>query len=65
VPAGKGEEDNQELRQWGQRPAFDFEPKDHVDLGEQLGQLDFEIAAKLTGSRFSVIQGPWHGCTAR
>jgi seryl-tRNA synthetase len=58
VPAGKGEEDNQELRQWGQRPAFDFEPKDHVDLGEQLGQLDFEIAAKLTGSRFSVIQGP-------
>jgi len=58
VPDGKGEEDNRELRTWGQPPAFDFEPKDHVDLGEQLGQLDFETAAKLTGSRFSVIQGP-------
>jgi len=58
VPAGKGEEDNQELRTWGQPPVFDFEPQDHVDLGERLGQLDFETAAKLTGSRFSVIQGP-------
>jgi seryl-tRNA synthetase len=58
VPDGKGEEDNPEIRAWGERPVFDFEPKDHVDLGEALGQLDFEIAAKLTGSRFSVIQGP-------
>ena len=58
VPEGKGEEDNPELRKWGTPPAFDFEPKDHVDLGEQLGQLDFETAAKLTGSRFSVMQGP-------
>ncbi len=58
VPDGKGEEDNPEIRAWGERPAFDFEPKDHVDLGEALGQLDFETAAKLTGSRFSVIQGP-------
>jgi seryl-tRNA synthetase len=58
VPDGKGEEDNPELRKWGTLPAFDFEPRDHVDLGERLGQLDFEIAAKLTGSRFSVIQGP-------
>jgi seryl-tRNA synthetase len=58
VPDGKGEEDNPEIRTWGQRPVFDFEPKDHVDLGEALEQLDFETAAKLTGSRFSVIQGP-------
>ena len=58
VPEGKGEEDNQELRTWGKPTQFDFEPKDHVDLGEQLGQIDFETAAKLTGSRFCVIQGP-------
>jgi seryl-tRNA synthetase len=58
VPEGKGEEDNQELKTWGKPTQFDFEPKDHVDLGEQLGQIDFETAAKLTGSRFCVIQGP-------
>jgi seryl-tRNA synthetase len=58
VPEGKGEEDNPELRKWGTPPVFDFAPKDHVDLGEQLGQLDFETAAKLTGSRFCVMQGP-------
>jgi len=58
VPDGKGEEDNPEIRAWGERPVFDFAPKDHVDLGEALGQLDFETAAKLTGSRFSVIHGP-------
>ena len=58
VPEGKGEEDNAELRKWGELPEFDFEPKDHVDLGENLEQLDFETAAKLTGSRFSVMQGP-------
>jgi len=58
VPRGKGEEDNPELRKWGEPTGFDFEPRDHVDLGEQLGQLDFETAAKLTGSRFSVMQGP-------
>jgi seryl-tRNA synthetase len=58
VPEGKGEEDNPELRTWGKLPEFGFAPKDHVDLGEQLGQLDFETAAKLTGSRFSVMQGP-------
>ncbi|MGB5471890.1 MAG: serine--tRNA ligase [Gammaproteobacteria bacterium] len=58
VPEGRGEEDNPEIRRWGEPPTFDFEPKDHVDLGEALGLLDFETAAKLTGSRFSVIQGP-------
>ena len=58
VPDGKGEEDNPEISRWGEPPGFDFEPRDHVDLGEQIGQLDFETAAKLAGSRFSVLQGP-------
>jgi seryl-tRNA synthetase len=58
VPDGNGEDDNTEIRRWGELPGFDFEPRDHVDLGEQLGLLDFETAAKLTGSRFSVIHGP-------
>jgi seryl-tRNA synthetase len=58
VPDGKGEEDNPEIRRWGEPTQFDFEPKDHVDLGEGLGMLDFETAAKITGSRFSVIHGP-------
>ena len=58
VPDGTGEEDNPVLRLWGEPLVFDFDPLDHVDLGERLGQLDFEAASKLTGSRFSVIQGP-------
>jgi seryl-tRNA synthetase len=58
VPDGRGEEDNPELRRWGEPATFDFTPKDHVDLGEHLGLLDFETAARVTGSRFSVIQGP-------
>jgi len=58
VPDGQGEDDNPVIRAWGELPEFDFEPKDHVDLGEALGQLDFEAAARLTGSRFCVMQGP-------
>ena len=58
VPDGQGEDDNPVIRAWGDLPAFDFEVKDHVDLGEDLGLLDFENAAKLTGSRFCVMQGP-------
>jgi seryl-tRNA synthetase len=58
VPDGRGEEDNPEIRRWGEPPQFAYPPKDHVDLGEGLGLLDFETAAKLTGSRFSVILGP-------
>ena len=58
VPAGTGEEDNPVLRTWGEPTAFEFQARDHVDLGEQLGQLDFEAASRLTGSRFSVMQGP-------
>jgi seryl-tRNA synthetase len=56
VPQGKGEEENVEIRRWGEPRVFDFEPKDHVDVGEGLG-LDFETAVKLTGSRFAVMTG--------
>lgn len=58
VPAGKGEEDNVELRRVGTPRAFAFTPKDHADLGEALGLLDFETAVKIAGSRFSVLKGP-------
>ena len=58
VPEGKGEEDNPEIRRWGEPAGFDFEVKDHVDLGEQLGLLDFQAAARIAGSRFCVMQGP-------
>jgi seryl-tRNA synthetase len=55
VPAGKSEEDNKIERVWGEPTQLDFEPKDHVDLGEGLKQLDFETGAKITGSRFVVL----------
>jgi seryl-tRNA synthetase len=58
VPAGKGEEDNVELRRVGEPRQFSFTPKDHADLGEALGLLDFETAVKIAGSRFSVLKGP-------
>ncbi len=57
VPAGKNEHDNVEVRRWGVPRSFDYTPRDHVDLGETLGQLDFELAAKITGSRFAVMRG--------
>ena len=57
VPAGKGAEDNVELRRWGTPRVFDFEVKDHVDIGECLGMLDFDTAIKLSGARFSVMKG--------
>jgi seryl-tRNA synthetase len=57
VPAGLSEDDNIEVSRHGEIPTFDFEPKDHVDLGEALGLLDFEAATKITGSRFTVIKG--------
>ncbi len=57
VPDGADESANQELRRWGEPRVFDFEPKDHVALGEGLGQLDFEAAGRITGARFSVMQG--------
>ena len=57
VPDGDDEDDNREERSWGEIPRFDFEPRDHVDIGEALGGLDFDTAAKLTGSRFVVMAG--------
>ncbi len=56
VPEGNSEDDNVEVSKWGEPGKYDFEPKDHVDLGEALG-LDFETAAKISGSRFSVMTG--------
>ncbi len=56
VPPGRDESDNSELRRWGNLPEFNFEPKDHVDLGAG-GALDFETAARITGSRFVVLKG--------
>ncbi|UOG91422.1 MAG: serine--tRNA ligase [Candidatus Thiothrix sulfatifontis] len=57
VPDGKDENANVEIRRWGEPPAFDFEPKDHVDLGLPNGWMDFDAGAKLTGSRFVVMRG--------
>jgi seryl-tRNA synthetase len=54
VPIGNGPEDNVEVRRWGTPPQFDFKPKPHWELGEQLGVLDLERAAKLSGARFAV-----------
>ena len=58
VPDGADETANVEIRKWGVPGTFDFTPRDHVDLGEGLGFMDFENAAKLSGSRFVVLSGP-------
>jgi len=57
IPVGQGEEDNKEIRTWSEPTKFDFEPKAHWDIGEELGILDFERASKITGSRFSMFKG--------
>ncbi|MGR2741068.1 serine--tRNA ligase [Billgrantia sp. Q4P2] len=57
VPEGESEEENVELHRWGTPRDYDFEVRDHVDLGGLKGELDFELAAKLTGSRFAVMRG--------
>ena len=57
VPQGLSEDDNVEIRRWGEPVQLDFEAQDHVDLGAALEQLDFEAAAKITGSRFAVMRG--------
>lgn len=57
VPDGKTEDDNVEVSRWGEPTTFDFDAKDHVDLGLPNGWMDFEAAAKLTGSRFVVMRG--------
>ncbi len=55
VPEGKSEEDNVEIRRWGEPRQFEFVAKDHVEVGENIGQLDFESAAKISGSRFMIL----------
>ncbi|WP_319414448.1 serine--tRNA ligase [uncultured Cohaesibacter sp.] len=57
VPPGKDEDDNVLHHSWGDKPVMGFEPKEHYELGETLGQMDFETAAKLSGSRFVVLKG--------
>ena len=57
TPVGKSADDNVEIRRWGTPPAFDFLAKDHTDLGEGLGLLDFATAAKMSGARFSFLRG--------
>lgn len=57
VPVGKDESANIEVRKWGEPREFDFEPKDHVDLGEALGILDLERATKIAGARFAILNG--------
>jgi seryl-tRNA synthetase len=57
TPDGLSEDDNVELRVWGEKPGFDFEVRDHVEIGTKLGILDFERAAKISGSRFVVLKG--------
>ena len=57
VPAGKSEKDNVEQRRWGAPRSFEFPVKDHVDIGEALGLLDFAVATKIAGARFSVMKG--------
>jgi seryl-tRNA synthetase len=59
IPEGGNEESNREIRTWGTPREFDFEPRDHIELGESLGILDFEAAARISGARFAVYRG--HG----
>ncbi|MBI5408253.1 MAG: serine--tRNA ligase [Nitrospirae bacterium] len=58
VPVGKDETENKEVRVWGDKPQFTFEPKNHWDIGENLGILDFERAGKIAGARFVIYKGP-------
>ena len=58
VPEGRDESANQEIRRWGEPRAFEFKARDHVEIGEKLGQIDFAAAGKISGARFSVLSGP-------
>jgi seryl-tRNA synthetase len=58
VPTGSDEEDNTEVLTWGTPTELGFEARDHIELGERLGQLDFDAAAKISGARFTVMRGP-------
>jgi seryl-tRNA synthetase len=57
VPVGAGDAENPVLRTWGEKPSFAFQPREHFDLGPALGIMDFERAAKISGSRFTVLKG--------
>ncbi|MFZ5798209.1 MAG: serine--tRNA ligase, partial [Thermodesulfobacteriota bacterium] len=57
VPVGKDDSDNVEVKTWGEKPSFSFTPLAHWEIGEQLGILDFETAAKLAGARFALLKG--------
>ena len=57
VPQGKSDEDNLEVKRWGNQPQFSFQPKPHWEIGEELGILDFERGAKITGARFTLYRG--------
>ncbi|NQV82659.1 MAG: serine--tRNA ligase, partial [Rhodospirillales bacterium] len=57
VPDGPNEASNVEIRTWGDKPDLDFTPKEHFDLGEALGLMDFEVAAKMSGARFVLLSG--------
>jgi seryl-tRNA synthetase len=58
VPDGRDESDNAEVRKWGEPAALGFEARDHIELGESLGMIDFEAASRISGSRFAVLKGP-------
>jgi len=58
VPEGQSEDDNVEIKRWGEPPSFDFPPKDHVELGEALGLIDIDRAARTSGARFAYLTGP-------
>ncbi|RJR29084.1 serine--tRNA ligase [Candidatus Microgenomates bacterium] len=57
APKGKGENDNVEIKKWGDIPSFDFEPRSHLDIGEKLGIIDFDNGAKVSGSQFYFLSG--------
>jgi len=57
VPAGENEDDNVEVHKWGTPGSFDFQPLEHFEIGDKLGMMDFETAAKLSGSRFVILRG--------
>ncbi len=57
VPDGSDEEDNIEIRRWGEKPQLEFAVRDHIELGEGLGMLDFDAASKISGARFVVLRG--------
>ena len=57
VPIGDNEKDNTQYRIWGDKPKFTFKPKRHFEIGENLNLMDFDLASKLSGSRFVVLKG--------